>query len=110
LHFDAGIRRGLRDSLAGKAILLVAVLFVAFLVARTCGSSEPGVSQEEAVAIAEAQIDFEPSRHQIRNVPRGIESRSWMVSLYTGTPSRPQECQVVEIDADSGRVIQVVEC
>jgi hypothetical protein len=110
LHFDAGTRRGLRDSLAGKVVLLVAVLFVAFLVARTCGSSEPGVSQDEAVEIAEAQIDFEPSRHQVRNVPRGIESRSWMVSLYTGTPSNPQECRVVEIDADSGRVIQVVEC
>lgn len=110
MHFVAGTRRGLRDSLAGKVVLLVAVLLLAYLVARTCGSSEPGVSQEEAIEIAREEIDFDASQVQIRNVPRGFESRSWMVSLYTGTPTRPQECSVVEIDADSGRVITIVDC
>ena len=110
MHFVAATRRGLRDSLAGKVVLLVAILFVAYLVARTCGSSEPGVSQEEAIEIAREEIDFDASQVQIRNVPRGFESRSWMVSLYTGTPTRPQECSVVEIDADSGRVITIVDC
>ena len=69
------------------------------------------MSQADAIEIAKAEIDFEPRRVQIRNVPRGIEGqRSWMVSLYTGTPSNPQECRLVEIDADSGEVAAVIEC
>lgn len=91
--------------------MLAAVLLAAFLVARTCGSSEPSVSQEEAVEIAKRQVDFEPRQVQIRNVPRGIEGRrSWAVSLYTGTVARPGTCRVVEIDAGSGEVAQVREC
>jgi hypothetical protein len=111
LHFVAGTRRALRDSLAGKLVLLVAVLLLAYVVARTCGSSAPEVSQEEAIEIAKDEIDFEPNQVQIRNVPRGIEGqRSWMVSLYTGTPTKPQECRLVEIGAASGEVLGVVEC
>lgn len=92
-------------------MLLLAVLLAAFLVARTCGSSAPGVSQEEAIEIAKDEIDFEPRQVQVRNVPRGIEGqRSWMVSLYTGTPTDPQECRLVEVDARSGEVAGVVEC
>jgi hypothetical protein len=105
------MRRGLRDSLAGKVILLLAVLFVALIVARTCGSSSPDVSQEEAIEIARDEIDFEPEHVQIRNVPRGIEGqRSWMVSLYNGEPVNPEECRLVEVEADSGDVLGVVEC
>jgi uncharacterized membrane protein YkoI len=83
----------------------------AVLVARTCGSSQPAVSQGEAVEIAKQQIEFEASGVQIRNVPRGLEGRrSWAVSLYTGTISRPGTCRVVEIDARSGDVVQIREC
>ena len=111
MHYDAGTRRGLRDSLAGKVALLLAVLFVAFIVARTCGSSSPDVSQEEAIEIARDQIDFEAEEVQIRNVPRGIEGqRSWMVSLYNGEPINPEECRLVEVDAQGGEVLGVVEC
>jgi uncharacterized membrane protein YkoI len=91
--------------------MLAVVLLAALLVARTCGSSEPTVTQEEAIAIAKRQVDFEPQEVQIRNVPRGIEGRrSWAVSLYTGTISRPGTCRLVEIDARTGRVAQVKEC
>lgn len=111
MHYDAGTRRGLRDSLAGKVALLLAVLFVAFIVARTCGSSSPDVSQEEAIEIARDQIDFEAEEVQIRNVPRGIEGqRSWMVSLYNGAPINPEQCRLVEVDAEGGEVLGVVEC
>jgi hypothetical protein len=111
LHFDAGTRRGLRDSLAGKLVLLAAVLLLAYLVARTCGSSAPEVSQEEAIEIAKGEVDFEPNHVQIRNVPRGIEGqRSWMVSLYTGTPTDPQVCRIVEIEANSGDVVTSADC
>lgn len=87
------------------------VLLAALLVARTCGSSEPGITQAEAIEIAKQQIDFEPRSVQVRNVPRGIEGRrSWAVSLYTGTIGNPGECRVVEVDASSGRVAFVKAC
>ena len=91
--------------------MLALVLLAALVVARTCGSSQPSVTQEEAIAIAKDQVNFEPRAVQIRNVPRGIEGRrSWAVSLYTGTIDRPGTCRVVEIDAASGRVAQVRRC
>jgi hypothetical protein len=91
--------------------MLVVVLAAALLVARTCGSSQPSVSQDEAIEIAKDQVDFEPKAVQIRNVPRGLEGRrSWAVSLYTGTIARPGTCRVVEVDASSGRVAQVRRC
>jgi uncharacterized membrane protein YkoI len=91
--------------------MLAVVLVAALLVARTCGSSEPTVSQEEAIEIAKRQVNFDPREVQIRNVPRGIEGRrSWAVSLYTGTVSRPGTCRVVEVDARSGSVVQVRRC
>jgi hypothetical protein len=91
--------------------MLAVVLVAALLVARTCGSTEPTVTQAEAIEIAKEQVDFEPRSVQIRNVPRGLEGRrSWAVSLYTGTVSRPGTCRIVEIDARSGSVVQVREC
>jgi hypothetical protein len=91
--------------------MLAVVLVAALLVARTCGSTEPTVTQAEAIEIAKQRVDFEPRSVQIRNVPRGLEGRrSWAVSLYTGTVSRPGTCRIVEIDARSGSVIQVREC
>jgi hypothetical protein len=94
-----------------RIAFLAVVLLAALLVARTCGSSEPTVSQEEAIEIAKRQVDFEPQQVQIRNVPRGIEGRrSWAVSLYTGTISSPGTCRVVEIDARSGRVAAIKKC
>jgi hypothetical protein len=104
-------RRGLRDSPLGKAALFLGVLLAAFLVARTCGSTAPDVSQERAIEIAKAEIDFEPTAVQVRNVPRGIQGeRAWVVSLYTGKATNPGRCRLVEIDADSGRVDSVRKC
>jgi hypothetical protein len=34
----------------------------------------------------------------------------WAVSLYTGTPTAPELCQIVEIDALSGDVTEVSNC
>ena len=107
---DAGSRRGLRDRPVGRIAILVAVLLFALLVARTCGSSQPDVSADEAVRIARAQIDFDAPEYQIRNVPRGFEHRAWVVDLYTGTPRNPGQCSQVEIDADTGEVITVRTC
>jgi hypothetical protein len=34
----------------------------------------------------------------------------WAVSLYTGTPTAPELCQIVEIGALSGDVTEVSNC
>jgi Peptidase propeptide and YPEB domain len=107
---DAGSGRGLRDRPLGRIALLVAVLLFALLVARTCGSTQPDVSADEAVEIARAEIDFEAPEYQIRNVPRGFDRRAWIVDLYTGTPRNPGRCSQVEIDAESGDVISTRSC
>ena len=108
---EDGTRRALRDSPLAKVAILVAILLVALLVARSCGSSQPTVSQDEAIAIAKRQVDFEAPNVQVRNVPRGLQGRrSWAVSLYTGTPAEPGTCRLVEIDARSGRVVSVKKC
>ena len=90
--------------------MLLAVLLFAFLVARTCGSTRPDVSSEEAFEIARKQIDFDAPRVQIRNVPRGFERRAWIVDLYTGSLGNIGRCRQVEIDADSGQVIRIRSC
>jgi hypothetical protein len=111
LRTVAGTRRGLRDSPLGRAALLAVVLLAAFLVARSCGSSAPGVSQERAVEIARGAIDFEAASVQVRNLPTGVQGkRSWAVSLYNGTIERPTRCRLVQLDADSGRIEAVKEC
>jgi hypothetical protein len=107
----AGTKPALRDRALTRIGVLAIVLLAALLVARTCGSSQPAVSQDDAIAIAKTRVEFEPRGVQIRNVPRGLEGRrSWAVSLYTGTISRPGTCRVVEIDARSGDVVQIREC
>jgi hypothetical protein len=107
---DAGTGRGLRDRPLGKVAILVALLLVALVVARTCGSTRPEVSSEEAERIAREQIDFRATNVQIRNVPRGLERRAWIVDLYTGSPTNPGLCRQVELDADTGDVIKVRAC
>jgi hypothetical protein len=87
------------------------VLAFAFVVSRSCADNRPEVSSEAAIAIAKEQIDFEPDGVQIRNVPTSLQQhRAWAVSLYTGTPTVPELCQLVEIDALSGEVMSVDDC
>ncbi|MDQ3858207.1 MAG: PepSY domain-containing protein [Actinomycetota bacterium] len=105
---DAGTKRALSDRAWGKAAILVALLLVALLVSRSCGSSAPAVTKEQAVAIAKREISYEPDGIQVRNVPRGVpQRRIWAVSLYTGTAERPDRVTVVEIDAKTGDVAAV---
>ena len=92
----------------GKALALVGVLLLAFVVARSCGSSAPEVSQDEAVEIARAEIRYEPDGVQVRNVPQGVQSRRvWAVSLYEGSFTNPTRVTVVEVDAETGDVRRI---
>jgi hypothetical protein len=107
---DAGTGRGFRDRPLGRIAILVVVLVVALLVARTCGSTQPDVSSEQAIEIAREEVGFAGPGVQIRNVPRGFERRMWVVDLYTGPARNPGRCRQVEIDADRGDVLAVRAC
>ncbi|HEU4451194.1 MAG TPA: hypothetical protein VFR63_14605 [Gaiellaceae bacterium] len=108
---DAPSRRGLRDSGWGKALLLLLVLGVAFLVARTCGSSRPDeVTQEEAIEIAREEIDYEADRVLVRVVRRGIPPRSyWAVSLQDLEGGNIEQVTVVVVDGTTGDVTEIRE-
>lgn len=107
-------RRGLRDHPLGRVLLLAIVLVAALLVARTCGSTEKNVTQEEAIEIATENAAFEPCAEvgcvQIRYIQRGIpvvaywgvvlaedlgeggratRIDSFLVNVTTGDVSRP---------------------
>jgi hypothetical protein len=107
-------RRGLRDHPLGKLLLLAAVLGIAVVSTRTCGSSQREIDAEEAVEIARAEASFEPCPdqrcRQRRVVPRGIPPRQyWAVVLApaldaNGLPTRTESFLV---DATTGEVSRV---
>jgi hypothetical protein len=87
------------------------VLVLAFVVSKSCGAVGDEVTQEEAVEIAREEIDFDAEHHQIRLFKKGLDSHPyWGVSLYNGDRTNPTECQVVQVDADSGEVASVQDC
>jgi hypothetical protein len=90
------------------------VLVLAFVVAQTCQKDQIRVSKDTAIATAKRQIDFEPTRTQIRLLRQGINSRpNWIVSLSIPKPGEPigtqlfKELAVVRVDANTGKVIDV---
>ena len=107
----AGIPRGLSDRPVGKILLLAAVLAAAFLVSKSCGSSENSVSQARAKEIARAAIDFEPDRVGIRYLKRGLQSRGyWAVSLSRENGAGELvQTTVVVVDGETGRIEEIRE-
>lgn len=107
---DAPAKRPLRDSPLGKVGLLLLVLAAAFLVARTCGNTQPReVSQDDAIEIAREQVDYEPDRVMTRVVRRGVPARSfWAVSLQTlDADGSIDRLAVVIVDGTTGEVAEI---
>lgn len=103
--------RGLRDRPLGRILLLVAVLVAALAVARTCGKHEDKVSEDEAIEIARAEVDFTPCDErgcvQVRAVQRGIPPRLvWIVGLaeQLDADGKPLRAESVIVDAATGEV------
>lgn len=89
--------------------MLLVVLAVAFVAAKSCASRDTEVDSDEAIAIARDEIDFEPDRVMVRFTPRGIESRPfWAVSLSTlDAYGQPDRVTVVLVDARTGEIEQI---
>jgi hypothetical protein len=91
----------------------VLVLLAALAVTRTCGSRNQEVSQDEAIAIATENADFEPCTQTgcvlVRALSQGIPSRLvWLVGLADDLDAEgePTRVQNFVIDAETGEVTE----
>jgi hypothetical protein len=87
--------------------VIVAVLVLAFVAAQTCQKSSIRLDKDQAIAKATAQVDFKPTRTQIRMLRQGITSEPyWVVSLSRRgkQPGTFSELAVVRINANTAKV------
>lgn len=95
---------------AGRAVLgLGAVLVVVAVTGFFRADRGIAVTKEQAVAVAEQQIDFEPERTNVRLVRRGFGSIPyWAVSVSIPAPGGGfEELVTVLVDARSGQVAEI---
>jgi Peptidase propeptide and YPEB domain len=97
----------------GRILVLIALVVLAAIVARSCQQSQIRISKEQAIAIADRQIDFKPGSTQIRLLRQGLNRKPfWFVSLSDpiGSATDPRgftRLVIVEIDANTGSVEDV---
>lgn len=103
--------RGLRDRALGRVALLALILIAALLVARTCGSSQGEITQDEAIEIARDEASFEPCEQrvcvQVRYVPRGIPVRGFwgvVLSEKLDADGQPTRTETFLVDVQTGEV------
>jgi hypothetical protein len=91
--------------------LVVALLLVTFVAARSCQQSQVRITKDQAIATAEQRIPFEPTRVQVRMLRQGLNSRpTWIVSLSVpreGQTDVFDELAVVRVSANTGKVEDV---
>jgi hypothetical protein len=107
----AGTARGLRDRPIGKIAIVAAVLLAAVLVSKSCGKTEAKVTQNEAIAIAKRQVDYEPDcRPLVRLLKQGLQSHeTWVVSLPKVSGPDTLLVTLVRLDADTGAVLEITK-
>jgi hypothetical protein len=100
-----------------RVAIVVALFLFTFFVAKSCQDEQVRLSQEEAIALASDQVDFEPENTQIRLLRQGLDRRPvWVVSLSIpkGKDEGPdpdvfKRLALVRIDANQGTVESVEE-
>jgi len=94
----------------GVIVVLLAVTGVA---ARSCQQAQIRITKEQAMASAERRVSFEPTNVQVRMLRQGLTSRPfWIVSLSVpreGTTQVFDELAVVRVNANTGKVEDVTE-
>ena len=91
-------------------LVVVGVLLLAFVVAKSCQQSQIRYTKEQAVATAEREVDFEPRRTQVRLLREGLNSRPyWIVSLSVPGEGDGEfrRLALVKLDANTGKVAEV---
>ena len=90
--------------------MILGVLVAAFVVAQTCQKSQVRIDKNQAIARAEREIDFEPTRKQVRLLRQGVGAKPfWIVSLSVPRKDRTtfSELAVVRINANTGKVADI---
>ena len=94
-----------------KVGLVVVLLAVTLVAARSCQQSQVRITQDQAIATAERRIPFEPTHVQVRMLRQGLTSQPfWIVSLSIPREGEPQvfdELAVVRVNANTGKVEDV---
>jgi len=105
-----------RKPTLGRVAVLAGILLVAFFVVKGCQDEQVQLTQEEAVAKANEQVDFEPTFTQVRLLRQGINRKAyWFVSLsipigFDGdNPDLFAALAVVQIDATGGEITKIEE-
>jgi hypothetical protein len=91
-------------------LVIVCVFALALVVGRGCQQSQVRFTKEQAIVIAERQVDFEPERTQVRLLRQGLNSRPyWIVSLSIPgeTEDTFRRLATVKINANNGKVEEV---
>jgi hypothetical protein len=98
--------RDVRDRLWFRIVALLVVLLIAFIATKSCARQQHKIAQDEAVAIARKQIDFESSRYQIRYLPQGLPPiYYWAVNFQKlNDNGTVVHTQVVLVNANTGEV------
>jgi len=93
-----------------RAGVLLGVLVLAFVVSRGCQQSQIRVTKDQAIATAEREVNFEPTRRQVRFLRQGLNSRPvWIVSLSIprDQPDSFSRLAVARVDANTGKLIDL---
>ncbi len=94
------------------AVAFVAVTFAAALVfSLSCQRSQIRISKDQAITIALRQVDFQPTRTQIRFVRQGLQGAPyWAVSLSKPSPNGRvyRRLAVIQLNANTGDVTKVI--
>ena len=99
-----------------RVLVLAGILVLAFVVAKGCQDEQVEVTQDEAVEIANEQVDFDPTYTQVRLLRQGIQRQPfWFVSLsipigFSGDRADLfRRLAVVQIDTRDGDVVSIKE-
>jgi hypothetical protein len=93
-----------------RAGVIGCVLVLAFVASRTCQNSQIRVTKDQAIATAEREVRFNPTREQVRLVRQGLNAKPfWAVSLSIPMKDGDgfRRLAVVKVDANTGKVASV---
>jgi len=89
--------------------MIVGVLLIAVVAAKTCASRDTEVSSDQAEEIAREAVDFEPNQVMVRFLPQGADSRPyWAVSLsIKAADGTLENVTVVVVNAETGGIEEI---
>ena len=91
-------------------VVIAGLLLVIFVASQSCQQSQIRITKDQAITKAEQQVDFDPTRTQVRLLRQGLGSKPfWVVSLSIPRKDGAtfSKLAVVRINANTGKVVEV---